>query len=123
MKFDAFIFDIDNVLIDTRASYTDSIRKSVETYLESILKFQKSRRPLLSRADVEQFKMLGGFNDDWDTCYGLLLYFLQLKTQKHTINELGKQKNLEHCVKGVTTRPLGVKGIERLLRQRYRSRP
>ena len=73
MRFDAVIFDIDNVLVDTRASYTDGIRKTVETYLITLLGFRPSRNPLLSRREVEEFKSLGGFNDDWDTCYGLLL--------------------------------------------------
>ena len=68
MRFDAVIFDIDNVLVDTRASYTDCIIKTVITYLEIILKFQPSRQLLLNRQEVEMFKSLGGFNDDWDTC-------------------------------------------------------
>ena len=117
MRFDAIVFDIDNVLIDTRASYTDCIRKTVETYLETILKFQPSRTPLLSREEVERFKSLGGFNDDWDTCYGLLLYFLSKKIKKLSIHELAKQKDISKWVQTVKTKPLGVKGIERLLRQ------
>ena len=105
MRFDAVIFDIDNVLVDTRASYTDCIRKTVETYLTS-LGFRPSRKPLLSRRDVEAFKSLGGFNDDWDTCYGLLLYFLSLKIQRKTINDLWKQKNIAG-LKNVGASPRG----------------
>ncbi|OGW86385.1 MAG: hypothetical protein A3C35_07915 [Omnitrophica bacterium RIFCSPHIGHO2_02_FULL_46_11] len=116
MKFDAVIFDIDNVLIDTRASYTDCIRKTVETYLISHLKFQSSRNPLLSRQDVETFKRAGGFNDDWDTCYGLLLYLLSLKIKKCTLLELARVKNIPKFVLQIKQRPLGIKGIERLLR-------
>lgn len=124
MRFDAVIFDIDNVLIDTRASYTDCIIKTVTTYLETILKFQPSRKPLLSRTDVEMFKSLGGFNDDWDTCYGLLLYFLSLKTSRRKISELIKKKNIQ-ALKSKISPPSfpppkmgggrwGVSGIERL---------
>ena len=90
MRFDAVIFDIDNVLVDTPASYTDCIRKTAETYLEKILRFRPSRSPLLTREDVEAFKSLGGFNDDWDTCYGLLLYFLNLKISRRAVRELQK---------------------------------
>lgn len=64
-RFDCVIFDIDNVLVDTRASYTDTIRKTVQIYLGA-------PKPLLTRKDIEAFKSRGGFNDDWDTCYGLL---------------------------------------------------
>ena len=122
MKFDAVIFDIDNVLVDTRASYADCIRKTVETYLETVLGFQPSRQSLLTRRDVEEFKTLGGFNDDWDTCYGLLLYFLSLKIKRKTINELRKSTpplSSPHRwgrtkVGGKNIFPLGVKGMWRL---------
>lgn len=107
MKFDAVIFDIDNVLVDTRASYTDCIRKTVETYLAAVLGFQPSRTPLLTRQDVEEFKSLGGFNDDWDTCYGLLLYFLSLKPARHRLSELRKLKNIPELVQTTRSTPLG----------------
>ena len=113
MRFDAVVFDIDNVLIDTRASYTDCIIKTVTTYLETVLKFQPSRTPLLTRTDVETFKSLGGFNDDWDTCYGLLLYFLNQKIARKKISELVKVKKLAK-LKSTAKKPLGVKGVERL---------
>ena len=83
-KFDAFIFDIDNVLIDTRKSYLESIIKTVEVYLTygQIPFFSagkgKPRKPLLTLEDIEEFKLLGGFNDDWDCSYGLLVYLLSL---------------------------------------------
>jgi len=114
MRFDAIVFDIDNVLIDTRASYTDCIRKTVETYLETILKFRPSRTPLLTREDIETFKSLGGFNDDWDTCYGLLLYLLSKKIRKPAVHELAKQKNISKLVQNVKQKPLGVKSSEKI---------
>jgi HAD superfamily phosphatase len=115
LSFQAVIFDIDNVLIDTRASYTDCIRKTVEVYLETIFRFKPSRTSLLSRQDVERFKSLGGFNDDWDTCYGLLLYLLSLKPARRTLNELAKKKNIVRFANTVKSLPLGVKGVEKLL--------
>ncbi len=118
MRFDAVVFDIDNVLVDTRASYTDCIRKTVETYLGKVLGFQPSRTPLLTRKDVEQFKSSGGFNDDWDTCYGFLLYFLSKKVRKPTIHELAKQKDIPKLTQSVSSKPLGVKGAEKILGKR-----
>ena len=113
MRFDAVIFDIDNVLIDTRASYIDCIRKTVEHFLVSVLNFQPSRYSFLSRKDVEEFKSLGGFNDDWDTCYGLLLYLLKQKIRKRSVFELTKAKDIHRLTKTIKTKPLGVKGAER----------
>jgi phosphoglycolate phosphatase-like HAD superfamily hydrolase len=37
MKPDAVLFDIDGVLVDVRQSYIDSIRKTVDLYLQKIL--------------------------------------------------------------------------------------
>jgi phosphoglycolate phosphatase-like HAD superfamily hydrolase len=125
MKFDSIIFDIDNVLVDTRLSYTDCIRKTVQTYLETVLKFSPIRnagngpaslaggrnRSLLSRQDIEQFKSLGGFNDDWDTCYGILLYLMSLPIKNRSINELQKQKNLSELINKIKTKPAGIKNV------------
>jgi len=113
MKFDSVIFDIDNVLVDTRASYTDCIRRTVEVYLERYFGFHNSRSALLSRSDIETFKSFGGFNDDWDTCLGLLLYLLSLNPKRHSLNELRKKKKINKLAHEIKTRPLGTRGAER----------
>src|SRR3989338_6970505 len=116
LPFDAVIFDIDNVLIDTRASYTDCIIKTVETYLETVLGYQTSRSPLLTRKDIETFKSLGGFNDDWDTCYGLLLYFLQFPSRKKKIRDLLFQKQIDRLPSRIKEKPFGVKAAEKIFK-------
>lgn len=102
LSFDAVIFDIDNVLIDTRASYTDCIRETVRQYSAKYLN-TKSKKGI-SRRNVEQFKLLGGFNDDWDTCYGLLLYLTSTKIKSKNLNVFSKK----------VKKPLFVKGVERV---------
>ena len=115
--FDAIIFDIDNVLIDTRYSYLDAIRNTVEIYLTTgaVPFFSASKSAqiptLLSSKDIDQFKLLGGFNDDWDCCYGLLIYLLSLPVKDRTLSELKKNIALEELSKKATKRPLKVKGI------------
>jgi len=119
-KFDAVIFDIDNVLIDTRQSYLEAIRNTVELYLTHgpIPFFSKSAGgkfpSLLTLEDVERFKFLGGFNDDWDCCYGLLIYLLSLPVTKRTIEALKKSVDIEKFSKTVKNRPLRVSGINQL---------
>lgn len=119
-RFDAVIFDIDNVLVDTRHSYLDAIRTTVELYLTHgpIPFFSQSSGPkfpsLLTTEDVERFKMLGGFNDDWDCCYGLLVYLLSIPVNKRTLETLKKSVNLEKFSKTVKERPLRVSGITAL---------
>ena len=65
-SFNALLFDIDNVLVDTRASYLTAIQKTVELYLD--------RPGVVSLKEIDQFKLLGGFNDDWDACFGIITF-------------------------------------------------
>ena len=121
LAFDAVIFDIDNVLIDTRRSYLDAIRWTVEIYLTSgtvplFTHTRKSRRPqFLSPRDVHPFKLLGGFNDDWDCCYGILVYLLNLSVRSRSLARLKEAMNIEGFVNKTKTRPLGVRGIVKML--------
>lgn len=117
LAFDAVIFDIDNVLIDTRHSYLDAIRWTIEIFLThgKVPYFKPTQRAgkpsILSADDVDQFKLLGGFNDDWDCCYGLLIYLLKLPIQAWTTDNLKKAINIKGFSKQVTKRPLRVSGI------------
>jgi phosphoglycolate phosphatase-like HAD superfamily hydrolase len=119
-KFDAVLFDIDNVLVDTRKSYLEAIRYTVEIFLthSDVPFFSKSasgKMPsLLSCHDVERFKMLGGFNDDWDCCYGILVYLLSLPVANRTIDALKKAADFEKLAKTAKERPLKVAGITAL---------
>ena len=113
----AIIFDIDNVLIDTRASYLDTIRWTVELFLTEgrvpiVPKPAKIRTPyFLHASDVEAFKLLGGFNDDWDCCYGILTYLISIKQGVRSAEELRKKMDLKALAQAVKERPLGVSGI------------
>jgi len=122
--FDAVIFDIDNVLIDTRRSYLDAIRWTVEIYLtaDTVPYFVPSAKHrgrsepvLLSTADVQQFKLLGGFNDDWDCCYGLLIYLTSLGVRQRTTAHLKQVIDIPGFLKRVKKRPLHTAGITGLL--------
>ncbi len=120
VQADAIIFDIDNVLVDTRLSYLEAIRNTVELYLTHgpIPFFSRSSGgkfpSLLTPDDVDQFKLLGGFNDDWDCCYGLLVYLLSLPVKNRTLEALKKAVQIEKFAKGIKQRPLKVAGITAL---------
>ena len=111
-EFDSIVFDIDNVIADTRFSYTDCIRETVQTYLARYFKLKPSQTFLLSKKDVEYFKLLGGFNDDWDTCYGLLLYILFCK-RDFSGRPSKLSTSLTRFLKKVKS-PLYVQGIEKI---------
>ncbi len=118
--FDAVVFDIDNVLIDTRRSYTDAIRWTVEMYLTegSVPLFRPMKRSsdpmLLTAKDVDEFKLLGGFNDDWDCCYGLLVYLISLPIKKRNLDRLKQVMSIKKLAQKVKTRPLRITGITKM---------
>lgn len=118
------LFDIDGVLVDVRKSYLESIRRTVELYLDTILAVRRGGRSLLSLEDVNRFKLLGGFNNDWDALYGLLLYFQHLVEKNKKVwgdvsfAALRKWKNWKKLKRRVPD-PCGVRGIERLVRERH----
>jgi len=72
------IFDMDGVLIDVSRSYRETIRRTVQIYLESCLGFAIGKGSPISREDISLFKSIGGFNNDWDLTSGFLLYLLSI---------------------------------------------
>ena len=74
-QIDAVIFDMDGVLLDI----TQSIRRvnclAVPFYLRQVLGWP-APDDLLTSADIELFKNAGGFNDDWDLTYAIVLHYL-----------------------------------------------
>jgi HAD superfamily hydrolase (TIGR01548 family) len=62
----AVVLDVDGVLVDVADSYRRAIVESVE----------RGHGRTIERADVQQFKDAGGFNDDWELTYAAALYVL-----------------------------------------------
>lgn len=110
---DAILFDIDNVLVDTRESYLAAIRKTVEQYLD--------RPGIISAREVDRFKLLGGFNDDWDSCYGIIV-FLETAIQGKPIR-LGDHRKQRLSISELgelfPERPLGLDDLLKHLRILY----
>jgi HAD superfamily phosphatase len=76
IRLDVLVFDIDGVLIDVSESYRNATRQTVQIYLETCLNLPPCDRDLISHEDVTAFKLVGGFNNDWDLTTGILKYFL-----------------------------------------------
>ena len=81
---DAVIFDMDGVLLDITGSIRVVNCLAVPFYLREVLGWP-APDDLLTSADIEVFKHAGGFNDDWDLTYALMLYFL-VKGQNTPVN-------------------------------------
>ena len=112
-RFDIVLFDIDNVLVDTRQSYLAAIQKTVEIYL--------NRPGVVSPKEIDQFKLLGGFNDDWDCAFGIIA-FLETSIQGKPIR-FGDHRRYRLSISELAglfpERPLEVEGLLKKLRVLY----
>ncbi len=74
-QIDAIIFDMDGVLLDISQSIRVVNCLAVPYYLRTVLGWP-TPDDLLTSADIELFKNAGGFNDDWDLTYALVLHYV-----------------------------------------------
>jgi len=59
----AFLFDMDGVLVDDSQSYRKTMQKVIEFFLGIKIK----------NSQIQEYKNLGGFNNDWDLTFKILL--------------------------------------------------
>jgi HAD superfamily phosphatase len=72
--YDCILFDIDGVLVDIRKSYNAAIKETVEYVLKFIT--GNSFRALVTDQIILRFRQSGGFNNDIDTSYAIILAIL-----------------------------------------------
>jgi HAD superfamily hydrolase (TIGR01548 family) len=70
-NLDAIIFDCDGVLIDVSNSYDLAIKKTVDFVANKIASINKSS--LVTKEMIDSFKKTGGFNDEVDVTYVMIL--------------------------------------------------
>jgi beta-phosphoglucomutase-like phosphatase (HAD superfamily) len=69
------IFDCDGVLVDIRESYNKAIARTVSHVLKSLTNSEVPEG-LVCDELIYLFRRTGGFNNDWDTVYGILMFTL-----------------------------------------------
>src|SRR3970040_1975968 len=80
---DAIIFDCDGVLIDITNSYDLAIKKTVDFILKEMANIDQSN--IVTTQMIEGFKATGGFNDEVDVTYSLILSIVAAKKLKKFI--------------------------------------
>lgn len=108
---DSIIFDVDGVLIDVRKSYNLAIKNTVAFILRSIFP-ELSFADLVTDRMIAELRQTGGFNNDVDTCYAILL--VVLSNEQRALNESRNSVSLmTKNLKG-----LGIKYVEKFLLSR-----
>lgn len=75
MEFEAIIFDIDGVLVDVNRSYNGAIIKTVQIILQEVFKIGISLDYPFEDM-IAKLRNTGGFNNDIDTTYAIILILL-----------------------------------------------
>ena len=76
-KLDSVVFDCDGVLIDVSNSYDLAIKKTVDFIIKEMAQVNESG--LVTTTMIEGFKATGGFNDEVDVTYALILAVIAAK--------------------------------------------
>lgn len=107
MKFiKILIFDIDGVLVYVGDSYRKAIVETVQYYFSGLTGLGL-RDYLISLKDTQDFKLAGGFNDDWELTYAVVLCYLAKlisEFEKHAIEtklHIENPKNFDDMIENL----------------------
>ena len=84
-KLDSIVFDCDGVLIDVSNSYDLTIKKTVDFILKEMTQVKESG--LVTTKMIEGFKASGGFNDEIDVTYALILAIVSAKKRNEPFSD------------------------------------
>lgn len=85
-NLDAIIFDCDGVLVDISNSYDLTIKKTVDFMIKEMANIEESN--LVTQKMIEGFKATGGFNDEVDVTYSLILSIVAAKKLNKPFSEV-----------------------------------
>jgi phosphoglycolate phosphatase-like HAD superfamily hydrolase len=80
---DVIVFDCDGVLIDVRNSYSKAVAKTT-SYLIKILTGSSLSLEIFDKDVNFSYKKTGGFNNDWNLTYALIMRILAELPEKET---------------------------------------
>lgn len=84
-KLDSIVFDCDGVLIDITKSYDLTIQKTVDYIVQKMAHINQSG--LVTKQMIEGFKASGGFNDEIDVTYALILGVVAAQKRNEPFHE------------------------------------
>ena len=84
-KIDSIVFDCDGVLIDVSNSYDLAIKKTVDFIINETA--QINELGIVTTKMIEGFKATGGFNDEVDVTYALILAIVAAKKRNELFSK------------------------------------
>jgi HAD superfamily hydrolase (TIGR01548 family) len=84
-QLDSIVFDCDGVLIDVSNSYDLAIKKTVDFIIKEMTQLNESG--LVTTSMIEGLKTSGGFNDEIDVAYALILAIVAAKKKNEPFSK------------------------------------
>ena len=84
-QLDSIVFDCDGVLIDVSDSYDLAIKKTVDFIIKEMVQLNESG--LVTTSMIEGLKTSGGFNDEIDVAYALILAVIAAKKKNEPFSK------------------------------------
>jgi len=116
-QIDGLVLDIDGVILDVSRSFRVAISKTTQYYFSKILNWEGASK-LITPEETQLFKLAGGFNNDWELTYGVVLFYLG-KSQKFSSQNLdflrSEGESLEEFTEKVRDLGGGLKTLEKLI--------
>ena len=84
-SLDGIIFDCDGVLIDVSNSYDLAIKKTTDFIVKKFAKIDESN--LVNKQMIDGFKATGGFNDEVDVTYAMIMSVVAAKKLRKPFSE------------------------------------
>jgi len=106
---DYIIFDIDGVLIDVKKSYNEAIKNTVKFVVRNLIK--KDLKDLITDQIILKFRQTGGFNNDTDTSYAIILALLSYPDLQNANLEKFLLEVAEHADE------TGIESVEKYIRK------
>jgi HAD superfamily hydrolase (TIGR01548 family) len=114
---DSLILDIDGVILDVKESFRLSISRTVQFYFSKILNWTGSSI-LVTPEETQLFKRAGGFNNDWDLTFGVVLFYLYKanKSESFDLDFIRQNgESLESFTKRVSDLGGGLEAVEKII--------
>lgn len=107
MTIDAVVFDVDGVLVDTDASYTEAVIRTLRWLASDAL---------IDRALIRLWRRSGDWNNDWDLCYGLYCW---LKGSPRLDAAAAARRSLAELQAAAAGLGLGYRDVQGIFEEHY----
>jgi HAD superfamily phosphatase len=111
-KLDCILFDVDGVLVDIRKSYNIAIKKTVDFVLKQ-LSGRDDTNGLVTDELILKFRQTGGFNNDTDTSYAIILSALAFSKAENLASISKMRKFLNRVAENADE--AGITSVEKFL--------